>query len=66
LRKRLPKFRLPLAPDDRDTVLDLQAAFTRSYDQGNFASRINYDRDPPTTVREEDRKWLADLLRQHK
>ncbi|MCS6897384.1 MAG: DUF4058 family protein, partial [Nitrospira sp.] len=30
LDKRLPRFRLPLASDDRDTVLDLQAAVTRS------------------------------------
>ena len=29
LQKRLPRFRLPLAADDRDTVLDLHAAFTR-------------------------------------
>ena len=37
LQKRLPRFRLPLAADDRDTVLDLHTAFTRCYDQGGFA-----------------------------
>ena len=36
LQKRLPRFRLPLASDDRDTVLDLQNAFARCYDQGGF------------------------------
>jgi hypothetical protein len=66
LQKRLPKFRLPLAADDRDTVLDLHAAFTRCYDQGNFAAKIDYQRDPPTSVGDEDRKWLAELLKQHK
>src|SRR5438445_8122164 len=45
LQKRLPRFRMPLAADDRDTVLDLQAAFTRCYDQGGFASRIDYPKD---------------------
>jgi hypothetical protein len=66
LQKRLPRFRLPLAPDDRDTVLDLHAAFTRCYDQGSFAAKIDYQRDPSTRVSEDDRKWLAELLKQQK
>jgi hypothetical protein len=66
LQKKLPRFRLPLAGDDRDTVLDLQSAFTRCYDQGNFAAKIDYHRDPTTTLVEEDRRWLADLLKQQK
>ena len=66
LQKRLPRFRLPLAPDDRDTVLDLQAAFTRCYDQGGFAARIDYGKDPPTTMTAEDKQWLQEFLRQQK
>jgi hypothetical protein len=66
MQKRLPRFRLPLAPDDRDTVLDLYAAFTRCYDQGNFGTKINYQRDPATRVSEENRKWLGEILKQHK
>jgi hypothetical protein len=66
LQKRLPRFRLPLAPDDRDTVLDLQAAFTRCYDQGNFAAKIDYRREPPTRLSDEYRKWLGELLKQAK
>ncbi len=66
LQKKLPRFRLPLAPDDRDTVLDLNAAFTRCYDQGNFAAKIDYQREPPTRVTDEHRKWLAELLKQQK
>ena len=66
LQKRLPKFRLPLAADDRDTVLDLHAAFTRCYDQSNFAAKIDYQRDPPTSICDEDRQWLHDLLKQQK
>jgi hypothetical protein len=66
LPKRLPRFRLPLASDDRDTVLDLQAAFSRCYDQGGFASKIDYQRDPLTTLTEENRAWLAQHLRQQK
>ncbi len=66
LQKKLPRFRLPLASDDRDTVLDLHAAFTRCYDQGGFAAKIDYGTDPSTPLSDEDRKWLLDLLQQQK
>jgi Protein of unknown function (DUF4058) len=66
LQKRLPRFRLPLAADDRDTVLDLHTVFTRCYDQGGFASKIDYQRDPATPLNAEDRQWLQELLRQQK
>ncbi|MBV9123962.1 MAG: DUF4058 family protein [Planctomycetes bacterium] len=66
LQKRLPRFRLPLSGDDRDTVLDLQAVFTRCYDQADFAAQIDYCRDPATALKDEDRQWLADLLKQQK
>jgi hypothetical protein len=66
IQKRLPRFRLPLASDDRDTVLDLQAAFARCYDQGGFGEKLDYKRDPAATLREPDRKWLAELLKQQK
>jgi hypothetical protein len=46
LQKRLPRFRLPLASDDRDTVLDLHVAFTRCYDHGGYAEKIDYSREP--------------------
>lgn len=65
LQKKLPRFRLPLAPDDRDTVLDLQTAFTRCFDQGAFAKRIDYQRDPPVPLTEEDRRWIDELLTRH-
>jgi hypothetical protein len=46
LEKRLPRFRLPLAADDRDTVLDLQDAFTRCYEEGRYFDRIDYGQEP--------------------
>jgi hypothetical protein len=66
LQKRLPRFRLPLAPDDRDTVLDLHAAFSRCYDQANLAAKVDYHRDPPTTLSDADREWLGQYLKQQK
>jgi Protein of unknown function (DUF4058) len=66
LQKRLPRFKLPLASDDRDTVLDLQSVFTRCYDQGGFSGQVCYQRDPEAPLPDDRRRWLADLLAQHK
>jgi hypothetical protein len=66
LQKPLPRFRLPLASDDRDTVLDLRTAFTRCYDQGGFASKLDYGCDPTTPLNSEDRQWLQEVLKQQK
>jgi hypothetical protein len=60
--KKLPKFRLPLAADDRDTVLDLQTVFTKCYEQGGFSGRIDYRKDPVIPLDEEERRWLDTLL----
>ena len=66
LQKRLPRFRLPLAADDRDTVLDLQSTFGRCFDQGNFTALIDYKRDPATRLSDDNRRWLDQLLKQQK
>jgi hypothetical protein len=69
LQKRLPKFKLPLAPDDRDTLLDLQSAFARAYDNGGFAAAIDYRNSPPppdVPLTEAQKAWVEDLLRQMK
>src|SRR5262245_11804196 len=62
LAKRLPRFRVPLASDDRDTVLDLQATFTRYYDQGGFASKIDYRGDPPVALSLKNEQLVKELL----
>lgn len=66
MQKRLPRFRLPLSTDDRDTVVDLQVAFTRAYDQGNFSSQVDYTKDPAVPLVDADREWLRELLKQEK
>jgi len=68
LQKRLPKFKVPLAPDDRDALLDLQAAFTRAYDLGGYAATIDYKAAPPPDVplSDEDRTWADDVLKAQK
>ncbi len=62
LQKRLPRFKLPLAVNERDTVVDLQAAFTRCYDQGGFSTQIDYREAPAVPLREENRQFLDKLL----
>jgi hypothetical protein len=64
LQKRLPRFRLPLASDDRDTVLDLHAAFVQCYAEGAFAKQVDYKREPPAPLSEDKRRWLDTLLRE--
>lgn len=66
LPKRLPRFRVPLASDDRDTVLDLQAAVARAFDQGDFCKCIDYGRDPATRLSDESRRWLDERLKDEK
>ncbi|WP_020473788.1 DUF4058 family protein [Zavarzinella formosa] len=66
LAKRLPRFKVPLAPDDRDTVLDLQAAFVRTYEQGNFCSQINYKQEPDVRLKPQDKDWMDGWLKQAK
>src|SRR5262245_17979859 len=64
LPKRLPRFKVPLAADDRDTVLDLQATFTRAFDHGNFLARIDYTRDPAARISDTHKAWVTDWLKQ--
>jgi hypothetical protein len=62
LQTHLPRFRLPLAGDDRDTVLDLHTVFTRCFEQGKYASRIDFCHDPAVPLNKEDMLWLDGLL----
>lgn len=64
--KRLPKFKLPLAADDRDTVLDLQVAVARAFDQGNFGKQLDYAGALPTDVNlpAAARTWIETWLKQ--
>lgn len=64
LAKRLPKFRLPLAAEDKDNVLDLQTVLARAYDGGNFAKLLDYAAPlPPDAIYTDATKaWIAATL----
>jgi hypothetical protein len=62
LQRRLPRYRVPLTPGDRDTVLDLQTAFTRCYAEGAYRGQVDYSREPAVPLGEEASRWLDGLL----
>ncbi len=66
LQKPLPRFRLPLGPDSRDVLVDLQATFAKAFEAARFGLRIDYGQDPAVPLDDEDRVWLRDLLKRHK
>jgi hypothetical protein len=68
LQKKLPKFKVPLAPDDRDALLDLQPTFSRAYELGSFQSQIDYKSAPPPDVplSEANAEYLDTLLKAQK
>jgi hypothetical protein len=68
IQKRLPKFRLPLAIDDRDTALELQDVFRRAYDLAGFNNSIDYAHEltPEVKLSEANRQWVDAWLRQQK
>ncbi len=62
LSERLPRLRVPLAGDDPDVVLDLQAAVAQAYEAGAYADRIHYDRPCVPSLRADDQAWADRLI----
>ena len=55
-----------MSPGDPDLALDLQALFNRCYDEGAYARRIDYAREPAPALADEDAQWADALLRAHR
>jgi hypothetical protein len=64
LRRRLPTVAVPLQAGDRDVLLDLQAVFTRCWQEGPYPELLRYDGPPPGTITPEDLAWCEERLRQ--
>lgn len=64
LRNRLPRVGIPLADDDHDVVLDLQAAFARCWDENPYPMVLRYDGPPPGALNPDEVRWCEDVLRQ--
>jgi hypothetical protein len=63
LTQRLPRVAVPLAQDDADVVLDLQAAFTRCWEEGPYPELLHYEGPPPGTLTPDEVRWCEDMLR---
>jgi hypothetical protein len=62
LRERLPRVRVPLAGDDPDVPLDLQALIAQVYEAGGYADRIDYDRPCVPALPVADLAWATGLF----
>ena len=63
LRDRMPTIPIPLAGDDADVPLDLQAALDETYDRALYARDARlYAKPPEPPLSAEDAAWAADLL----
>jgi hypothetical protein len=63
LEKRLPVIAIPLGKGDPDVPLDLQAAFTRVWEEGPYPALLKYDGPPPGKWSDEEIAWCAEQLR---
>ena len=57
LRQRLPRMKIPLADEDPDASLDLQAAFEQVYVDGRYWRRIRYDQKCKPRLSSDDQAW---------
>lgn len=64
LRRRLPRIAVPLRAPDPDIALDLQAVFTRCYDNGGYEDFIDYRHEPSVPLPPDDAAWADALLRE--
>lgn len=62
LQSKLPRVGIPLKSGEADVVLDLQAVFSRAYDEGPFADRIDYAEAPYGRMSVENAKWCEEVL----
>ena len=62
LEQRLPRIKVPLSSDDPDAVLDLQIAFTRTWDEGPYPELLFYDQPAPGSLSYEELSWVRERL----
>ena len=59
----IPSFPLPLKPEDKEPIVNLQAIVQGVYDRGSYDFRMDYHQPvPPPKLSEVDQKWVDELL----
>ncbi len=62
LRDTLPVVPIPLTTEDGSAGVDLQAIFTKAFDEGGYAPAIHQG-EPETPLKSKDAAWAEGLLR---
>ena len=62
LRQPLPAIPIPLAGEDPDVELDLQAAFTMTYDRGGYDYALDYRRAVEPPLEPATAEWARSLI----
>lgn len=63
LQRHLPRVSIPLAAEDKDVTLDLQAVFSRCWDESPYPELLRYDGPPPGRMTAEEAQWCEERLR---
>lgn len=63
LRDALPNLPIPLAEGEPDAVVNLQAAFTRAYDDGGYDYSLDYTAELSPPAAESDARWIEEVVR---
>lgn len=64
LKKRLPRIRMPLAADDRDLIVDLQAVLNRVYDR-HLEGKVDYHAALPAHFDSADLAFIKRIIEEH-
>ena len=64
LANRLPRIRIPLADDDPDVALDVQAVLAQVYEAGSYAHLIDYGRPCKPPLQGREAAWAEELIRE--
>ncbi len=62
LRQRLPRLWIPLAAEDPDAILDLQAAVEQVSVEGRYARRIRYDQKCKPRLKPKEQGWANEQI----
>ncbi len=62
LRDRLPRIGVPLAGNDPDAPVDLQAVLGQTYDDGDYRDRIDYCQPCQPPLSAEDQQWAGETI----
>ncbi|NET58219.1 MAG: DUF4058 family protein [Symploca sp. SIO2E6] len=64
IRQTIPQFLLPLLPNDTEPIVDVQSLLVGIYQRARYDMAVDYSTEPVPRLKEEDRIWADQLLRE--